>query len=139
MPQNFPKWVYGPNNQSKVVNSASDVPSGWVDHPSQLEGAAPLPDATPAPNASLTPTPEEAAAANAKALSQSGLSEQQQAAAVQQQTPQTSSVPKAPPTEVDASGVAWDAAINTADKGKTSSGLWQLLPGKSRPAKPLDL
>lgn len=35
---------------------------------------------------------------------------------------------------VDASGVAWDASINTANRAQTASGLWQLLPGKSRPA-----
>lgn len=35
---------------------------------------------------------------------------------------------------VDASGVAWDASINTENRAQTASGLWQLLPGKSRPA-----
>ena len=35
---------------------------------------------------------------------------------------------------VDASGVPWDASINTANRAQTASGLWQLLPGKSRPA-----
>ena len=34
---------------------------------------------------------------------------------------------------VDASGVAWDEAINTSNRAQTASGLWQLLPGKSRP------
>jgi hypothetical protein len=35
---------------------------------------------------------------------------------------------------VDASGVPWDATINTANRAQTVAGLWQLLPGKSRPA-----
>ena len=35
---------------------------------------------------------------------------------------------------VDASGVPWDAAINTPNRAQTVAGLWQLLPGKSRPA-----
>ena len=35
---------------------------------------------------------------------------------------------------VDASGVPWDATVNTANRAQTVAGLWQLLPGKSRPA-----
>ena len=36
--------------------------------------------------------------------------------------------------EVDSQGNAWDPEINTASKAKTATGLWQLLPGKKRPA-----
>lgn len=51
----FPSWRYGPNGQSGVFESAADVPTGWVDHPS-LVGKA-----------KVAPTAKDPAAPKAKA------------------------------------------------------------------------
>jgi hypothetical protein len=36
--------------------------------------------------------------------------------------------------DIDANGTLWNENVNTPDKGKTQTGLWQLKPGQSRPA-----
>lgn len=84
----WPAWYYGPKGASAVFETAEDVPTGWVEHPSLVDGSAPAKASQPAAAAT---------------------------------------------TVVDGSGVAWDGAINTANRAQTASGLWQLLPGKSRP------
>ncbi len=57
----WPAWRYGPDGAAEIFASESEVPAGWVDHPSKV-GAAPsiaaepptetpdrLPDVEPAP------------------------------------------------------------------------------------------
>lgn len=34
--QHWPSWRYGPNGQSGVFDSETDVPAGWQDHPSKV-------------------------------------------------------------------------------------------------------
>lgn len=85
--KNWPAWFYGPNGAASVFNSQSDVPTGWVPHPS-LVGQAAI----------------DAADVEIPIVK-----------------------------VVDASGVPWDATVNTANRAQTVTGLWQLLPGKSRP------
>ena len=89
--ENWPAWYYGPNGASQVFNGADEVPEGWQDHPSKVDGKAP-PELPKIPGGSTDPT------------------------------------------DVDSQGNAWDPEINTASKAKTATGLWQLLPGKKRPA-----
>lgn len=45
----FPKWFYGPKGAAEVFESAEEVPEGWVEHPSKLDGAPqdPAPIQTP--------------------------------------------------------------------------------------------
>ena len=88
--KNWPAWFYGPKGASAVFESQSNVPAGWVDHPSKVGQPATDPDAADV------------------------------------------EIPIA--KVVDASGVPWDATVNTANRAQTVAGLWQLLPGKSRPA-----
>ena len=39
-----PAWFYGPNGQAKIFDDLKDVPNGWQDHPSKVEGiSAPAP------------------------------------------------------------------------------------------------
>lgn len=40
--QQWPSTRYGPNGQSRVFQAESDVPKGWVDHPSKVSGMADL-------------------------------------------------------------------------------------------------
>jgi hypothetical protein len=94
--KNWPAWFYGPNGASAVFQSQTEVPEGWVSHPS-LVGQP-------------TGATVESVAIDAADVE----------------------IPIA--KVVDASGVPWDATINTANRAQTVAGLWQLLPGKSRPA-----
>ena len=89
--RNWPAWYYGPKGAAAVFESQSEVPEGWVDHPSKVGQPAAAPS-------------------------------------------EPVGGPVAPSQVVDASGVPWDASINTANRAQTVAGLWQLLPGKSRPA-----
>lgn len=90
-----PTWLYGPNGVSAIFEAGDEIPEGWVDHPSKVEGFVAPVDGSTEPN---------------------------------------------PLGPVDSSGWEWDATRNTPNKGMTQSGLWQLLPGQSRPApKSFDL
>lgn len=102
--KNWPAWRYGPGGKSDVFQHESDVPNGWVDHPSKVvEAPKTTPAATPktpAPAATKTPAPAPAAAAG---------------------------------TDVDAHGHSWDPKLHAATKTKTKEGLWRMGVGKSRP------
>jgi hypothetical protein len=54
--QEWPKWFFGPNDRSGVFDSADDVPTGWVDHPSKVKEAKAPAAAKPA----TKPTPADA-------------------------------------------------------------------------------
>ncbi len=33
----WPSWRYGPNGESRIFNSAAEVPKGWQDHPGAFD------------------------------------------------------------------------------------------------------
>jgi hypothetical protein len=38
----WPSWRYGPGGQSKICQSAADVPQGWTESPDQLDRSKPI-------------------------------------------------------------------------------------------------
>lgn len=36
----FPAWFYGPDGQSAIFDSESEVPDGWADHPTGVSGGS---------------------------------------------------------------------------------------------------
>lgn len=44
--QDFPSWRYGPNGESKLCNSETDVPAGWTDNPIAILALAAVLEAT---------------------------------------------------------------------------------------------
>lgn len=32
----FPGWRWGPDGEARLFQSESDIPKGWVDHPSKV-------------------------------------------------------------------------------------------------------
>lgn len=38
----WPAWRYGPNRAAEIFENENDVPAGWQDHPSKVEGAKPI-------------------------------------------------------------------------------------------------
>lgn len=34
----YPRWMYGPGEQSRIFNKDDQIPAGWEDHPSKVEG-----------------------------------------------------------------------------------------------------
>jgi hypothetical protein len=67
--QSWPAWFYGPDGASMVCESEADVPAGWQDHPSKVDGvteqAAPA-EKTPATEKVRTPLAEARIAYKAK-------------------------------------------------------------------------
>ena len=48
----WPSWRYGPAGASGIFDHESEVPAGWVDHPSKVKeakGTTPAPAPVPAP------------------------------------------------------------------------------------------
>lgn len=56
---NWPAWYYGPDGTAEIFGCEEDVPAGWVDHPSKVDGA---PQPEPEPVKEREPTEEEAVA-----------------------------------------------------------------------------
>jgi hypothetical protein len=111
----WPAWFYGPNNQADTFSSPEEVPAGWVDHPSKIEGEKVI---TPAKTGS-GPVPGAADAAGGASKAQTG------------------SGPAAPGDQsntLDAAGWAWDPKLHAATKTMTSAGLWRMKVGVARPA-----
>jgi hypothetical protein len=148
----FPSWRYGPKGQSVIVNSEDETPSGFVDHPSKVEGAEPAPDGV---KTATAPANSTTTAANA-ALSTEAKSQTHIDPAISAQsgvggagsTPATGQGGAAELTaskgeELDADGHPFDPALHAATKSKTKNGLWRMKVGVARPAPkpgyPLDL
>lgn len=39
--EEWPKWMYGPNDQARVFQKDDVVPAGWSDHPEKLKQEVP--------------------------------------------------------------------------------------------------
>jgi hypothetical protein len=148
MSDKFPGWRYGPDGQSAIFECEADIPKGWEEHPSLVEGFEPPSEGvkTAGAPANSTTTAEEAALST-EAKSQT-MTDPAKAAASG-----TPGITPAPPTraaptpasnaELDADGHAYDPALHAATKSKTKAGLWRMKVGVARPAPapgyPLDL
>lgn len=111
----WPAWYYGPNNQADTFGSPEEVPAGWQDHPSKIEGAAVI----------------DAARTGSKPAGDAG------AASGGVSKAQTGSGPAAPGDQsntLDAAGWPWTPELHAATKTMTSAGLWRMKVGVSRPA-----
>lgn len=53
----WPAWFYGPEGQSRIFDSAEEVPSGWADHPSAFAEQGTEADAGRAPEDVVEDTP----------------------------------------------------------------------------------
>lgn len=53
----WPAWYFGPGDKSEIFEAASEVPKGWVDHPSKVGGEAKAAKPVAAPSTNETPTP----------------------------------------------------------------------------------
>lgn len=111
----WPAWYYGPNNQADTFGSPEEVPEGWQDHPSKIEGekviTAARTGSAPVPGAA------DASGGVSKAATGSG--------------------PAAPGDQsntLDAAGWPWDAKLHSATKSMTKAGLWRMKVGVERPA-----
>jgi hypothetical protein len=156
--QNFPAWRYGPNGQSQIFQSESEVPKGWEDHPSKVGGKAG--GGTQTARASANGKVSEAEAAKTTtATSQTALDPaiaanntgggtdptvgQSQPATTDTNAGAAGDTGSKAKDEIDAHGHTWDEKLHAATKSKTKDGLWRMRPGIARPpAKkgyPLDL
>lgn len=151
MTDKFPGWRYGPGGKSAIFESEGDVPTGWVDHPSLVKGAAPAPEgvktAIAPANAGTTP---EVAARSTQAKSQTITDPKISAAAgvggvgnitaTGQGDVDNLTGHDAP---IDAYGHVYDPALHAATQSQTKAGLWRMKVGVSRPdpkpGYPLDL
>lgn len=39
--QEYPRWMYGPGEQSRIFEKDDPIPEGWQDHPSKVEQTKP--------------------------------------------------------------------------------------------------
>jgi len=105
--QNWPSWRYGPKGEADVFASASDVPAGWKEHPSEF-GGKPAPAAAPmASTSTASPTPPAAPVAPVAPVSN---------------------------PDIDRDGHPWSADLHASSKSRTKDDLWRMKVGVSRPA-----
>lgn len=118
----WPKWHFGPNDQSDVFQSAAEVPAGWTDHPSKVitpektgsKPLAPTTDKIPAEKRGSAPV---TAKNNATAAQTGGAGTD---------TGDQSNT-------LDAAGWPWTAELHSATKTQTTAKLWRMKVGVSRP------
>lgn len=155
-PDHWPSWRYGPNGQSGVFESETDVPTGWEDHPSKVGGEAGGGQGTAfeSANGSIS---EEGAAKTTEAKSdtivdpavaaQSGVGGLGNAPVTGQGTGSPTPTPT-PAVDLDSDGHPFDPALHAATKSKTKDGKWRMkvgvkrpdpAPGYPKPPAPLDL
>lgn len=128
--KNWPAWRYGPEGKSAVFERESDVPAGWMDHPSKVGEKEPATTATTATIATTATAPTAPTAPAAPAATPSSSDG----------APSSSD---GAPVELDTAGWPWTAELHASSKSKTTQGLWRMKVGVSRPdpkpGYPLDL
>lgn len=60
--QEYPKWMYGPGDESRIFQKDEKVPKGWADHPSRVGKEKREPAKPVKAGGEAEPTPEERAA-----------------------------------------------------------------------------
>lgn len=144
---NWPSWRYGPGGKSAVFESEADVPKGWEDHPTKVDGH-PIGggEGTATVPANTTTTPEEAAKsteAKSQTMTDPKISATSGVGGMGAQP--TGDGPQSPTkgTELDTDGHPFDPALHAATKSKTKDGKWRMKVGVARPEPapgyPLDL
>lgn len=61
MAKDYPRWMYGPNDQSRIFQKDDQIPTGWQDHPDKVkkQSRAKDPAKGTAGNGNPEPTEEE--------------------------------------------------------------------------------
>jgi len=117
--QEWPSWRYGPKGAADIFNSEDEVPEGWQDHPSKVDGNIDDPE----PEKAEEPVEQETDKVERERINALG-------GAVTD-------------TNLDAEGWPWEPEMHAPTKTKTSKGLWRMKVGVSRPEPkpgyPLDL
>lgn len=149
MVDKFPGWRYGPGGKSAVFESEADVPKGWKEHPSEVDGH-PVGGGveTASVSANVTTTTADAAKstdAKSQTMVDPKISAQSGVGGLGT-SPASGEAPKSPAAdkaELDADGHPYDATLHAATKSKTKDGKWRMKVGVKRPdpapGYPLDL
>lgn len=141
--QNWPAWYFGPEGKSGIFQNQAEVPAGWEDHPSKVEGGAvESDDGTRQAVDGVYPNPGGLPQGQGEHFNPGGFP-LGTSTEVGTTTLQGAQLPDSNPHEVDADGWPWTAEIHSPSHEKTNAGLWKLKPGQTRPAAkpgfPLDL
>lgn len=51
----YPKWMYGPNDESRIFQRDEQIPKGWEDHPEKVGKSPPKPSKPSKPSKSQDP------------------------------------------------------------------------------------